>query len=112
IQLEDRTLLTTVGNEESRSGIRILDADREEIAVSDECPSVHGEGTAANEVVIFGCADGALAYDDGEITKIPAPDEYGRMGNAYVTDTSPVAVGDYNSNPDSEGYLLTELALI
>lgn len=112
IQLEDGTLLTTVGNEESRSGIRVLDADRDEIAVSDECPSVHGEGTAANEVVIFGCADGALAYDDGKITKIPAPDEYGRMGNAYVTDTSPIAVGDYNSNPDSEGYLLTELALI
>ncbi|MBG6237571.1 hypothetical protein IWX78_000514 [Mycetocola sp. CAN_C7] len=112
IELEDGTLLTTVGNEESRSGIRVLDADRNEIAVSDECPSVHGEGTAANEVVVFGCSDGVLAYDDGEITKITAPDAYGRMGNAYVTDSSSIAVGDYNSNPDSEGYLLTELALI
>lgn len=112
IELEDGTLLTTVGNEETRSGIRVLDADRNEIALSDECPSVHGEGTAANEVVVFGCSDGALAYDDGMITKIPAPDEYGRMGNAYVSDTSAIAVGDYNSNPDSEGYLLTELALI
>jgi hypothetical protein len=112
IELEDGTLLTTVGNSETRSGIRVLNADREEVAVSDECPSVHGEGTAANEVAVFGCSNGVLAYDNGEITKIPAPDEYGRMGNAYVTDTSTIAVGDYNSNPDSEGYLLTELALI
>jgi hypothetical protein len=112
IELEDGTLLTTVGDSESRSGIRVLNAEREEIAKSDECPSVHGEGTAANDVVVFGCSDGVLAYDDGEITKIPAPDEYGRMGNAYVSDSSSIAVGDYNSNPDSEGYLLTELALI
>jgi outer membrane protein assembly factor BamB len=112
IELEDGTLLTTVGNSESRTGIRVLNADREEIAASDECPSVHGEGTAADEVVVFGCSNGVLAYDDGTITKITAPDEYGRMGNAYVTETSPIAVGDYNSNPDSEGYLLTELALI
>ena len=112
IELEDGTLLTTVGNPETRSGIRVLDADRNEVAVSDECPSVHGEGTAANEVAVFGCSDGVLAYDDGTITKIPAPDEYGRMGNAYVSDSSTIAVGDYNSNPDAEGYLLTELALI
>ena len=112
IELEDGTLLTTVGNSESRTGIRVLDSQREEIASSDECPSVHGEGTAADEVVVFGCSNGVLAYDAGTITKITAPDEYGRMGNAYVSDTSPIAVGDYNSNPDSEGYLLTELALI
>lgn len=112
IELEDGTLLTTVGDSESRSGIRVLDSERKEIATSDECPSVHGEGTAADEVVVFGCSNGVLAYDSGTITKITAPDEYGRMGNAYVSDTSPIAVGDYNSNPDSEGYLLTELALV
>lgn len=112
IELEDGTLLTTVGNPETRSGIRVLDTDRNEVAASDECPSVHGEGTAANEVAVFGCSDGVLTYDDGTITKIPAPDQYGRMGNAYVSDSSTIAVGDYNSNPDSEGYLLTELALI
>lgn len=112
ILLEDNTLLTTVGNSESRSGIRVLDADRKEVTRNDECPSVHGEGTAANEVVVFGCSNGVLVYDAGTITKITAPDEYGRMGNAYVTEDSPLAVGDYNSDPDSEGYLLHELALI
>jgi DNA-binding beta-propeller fold protein YncE len=62
--------------------------------------------------VVFGCSNGVLVYDAGDISKIPAPDKYGRMGNAYVTDTSPVAAGDYNSDPDSEGYLLHQLALI
>ncbi|KNC17222.1 hypothetical protein AC792_14905 [Arthrobacter sp. RIT-PI-e] len=112
VLLDDGTLLTTVGTSEGRTGIKALDADREEIASSDECPSVHGEGTTADEVVVFGCSDGVLVYDDGEITKLPAPDEYGRMGNAYVSDESAIVAGDYNSDPDSEGYLLSELVLI
>ncbi|MDQ0735394.1 zinc metallochaperone AztD [Arthrobacter agilis] len=112
VVLEDGTFLTTVGTSESRSGIKVLDAEGNEIARSDECPSVHGEGTTKDEVVVFGCSNGVLAYDSGDITKITAPDEYGRMGNAYLSDASPIVVGDYNSDPDSEGYLLGELALI
>jgi len=112
IELEDGTLLTTIGDSESRVGVRALDADREEIARSEECPSVHGEGTTADEVAVFGCSDGVLLYDDGAFTKIAAADEYGRTGNAYVTDTSPVMLGDYNSDPDSEGYELTQLTMV
>jgi hypothetical protein len=51
-------------------------------------------------------------YRDGTFTKFQAPDEYGRMGNAYVSETSPILVGDYNSDPDSEGSLLSELVLL
>jgi hypothetical protein len=112
VVLEDGTFLTTVGNSESRSGIKVLDADGNEVTASDECPSVHGEGTAMNEVVVFGCSDGALVYDAGEITKIDAPDEFGRMGNAYVSETSPIIAGDYKSDPDLEGYLLHQITLI
>ncbi|MHA7179488.1 zinc metallochaperone AztD [Arthrobacter sp. MDB2-24] len=112
IVLEDGTFLTTVGNSESRSGIKVLDADGNEVATNDQCPSVHGEGTAMNEVVVFGCSDGALVYDNGEITKIDAPDEFGRMGNAYVSETSPIIAGDYKDDPDLEGYLLHQLTLI
>ncbi|MCW4386302.1 zinc metallochaperone AztD [Salinibacterium sp. SYSU T00001] len=111
IELEDGTLLTTIGDSESRTGVRVLDANREEIARSEECPSVHGEGTAANEVVVFGCSDGVLVYD-GKFTKITAPDAYGRTGNAYVTETSPIMVGDYNADPDAEGYELTAVTLV
>lgn len=112
IELDDGTLLTTVGTSEDRSGIRVLNDDRKEIGRNADCPSVHGEGAAANEVAVFGCSDGVLVYDDGEITKITAPDAYGRTGNQYVTETSTIAVGDYNSDPDSEGYLLSRILLV
>lgn len=112
IELEDGTLLSTLGTPDVRTGARALDPSGAEIARNEDCPAVHGEGTAADEVVVFGCENGVLVYKDGAFTKIPAPDAYGRMGNAYVTETSPIAVGDYNSDPDSEGYLLSELTLI
>jgi hypothetical protein len=112
IELDNGTLLSTIGNSSGRTGIRVLDASRTEIDRNEQCPSVHGEGAAANEVAVFGCADGVLVYDDGAITKIASPDAYGRTGNQYVSETSTVAVGDYNSDPDAEGYLLNKLLLV
>lgn len=115
IVLEDGTLLTTVGTEESRSGAIALEPDGDafkEVAVNDTCPGIHGEGTAAAEAVVFGCEDGALLYRDGKFEKLQAPDEFGRMGNAYVSETSPIVVGDYNTDPDAEGYLLDTVTLV
>jgi len=112
IELDDGTLLTTIGTEERRSGVRALDADGEELARSEACPDVHGEGAVQGEVAVFGCTDGALVYTDGAFEKIDAPTEYGRTGNLFTTDSSSVAVGDYNDDPDSEGYLLDQIALI
>lgn len=112
IELEDGTLLTTIGTEESRSGVRALDADGKETTRSEECPDVHGEGAVTGEVAVFGCTDGALVYQDGAFEKIDAPTEYGRTGNLFTTEDSSVAVGDYNDDPDSEGYLLDQIALI
>lgn len=112
IQLDDGTLLTTIGTEASRSGVRALDADGTETARSEDCPNVHGEGAVQDEVAVFGCTDGALVFRDGAFTKIDAPTPYGRTGNLFTTDTSPIAVGDFNDDPDSEGYLLDQVALI
>lgn len=112
VELDDGTLLTTVGDESGRTGIRVLDADRNEVASNDECPGVHGEGTAKDEVVVFGCENGALVVKGGEITKLTSPDEYGRMGNAYVSESSPLVVMDYKDDPDAEGYLLRHIALV
>ena len=115
IVLEDGTLVTTVGDETSRSGARALTQEGgewTETAANAECPGIHGEGTAAGEAVIFGCENGALLFDDGAFKKLTAPDEFGRMGNAYVSETSPVVVGDYKTDPDAEGYLLNAVALI
>jgi outer membrane protein assembly factor BamB len=112
IVLEDGTLLSTIGTEEERTGVRALDEDGEELARSEACPNVHGEGAVQDEVAVFGCTDGALVYQDGAFTKIDAPTEYGRTGNLFTTEDSSVAVGDYNDDPDSEGYLLDQVALI
>ena len=113
VLLEDGTFLTTVGNSDGRNGISVTDASGAVIAESDQCPGVHGEGTAKDEIVVFGCENGALVYADGEIVKLAAPDQpYGRMGNAYVSETSPIIVGDYKNDPDAEGYLLGAVTLI
>ncbi|WP_119695973.1 zinc metallochaperone AztD [Microbacterium halotolerans] len=115
IVLADGTLLTTVGDDTARSSALALephDDHYDEIASSDECNDIHGEGTAQGEAVVFGCADGALLYKDGAFSKFDAPDEYGRMGNAYVSETSPIIVGDYKKDPDAEGYFLNDVALI
>lgn len=112
VLLEDGTFVTTVGDASGRSGIRAVDADGTEIATSAECPGVHGEGTAQGEAVVFGCENGALVFDDGEITKLTSPDEFGRIGNAYVSENSPLVVMDYKDDPDMEGYLLTDIALV
>lgn len=113
IVLEDGTFLTTVGNANGRTGIEVRDTSGAVIARNDQCPGVHGEGTAQNEVVVFGCENGALVYDKGEITKLDAPDQpYGRVGNAYVSETSPLIVGDYKDDADAEGSLLHAVTVI
>lgn len=113
VVLEDGTFLTTVGNADGRNGIQVRDADGTVVATNDQCPGVHGEGTAAGEAVVFGCENGALVVKDGVITKLDARDQpYGRMGNAYVSETSPIIVGDYKSDPDAEGYFLHAVNLI
>ncbi|MGV9769280.1 zinc metallochaperone AztD [Microbacterium sp. NPDC003461] len=115
IVLEDGTLLTTVGNADGRTGAMALEPHEDhwhELTVSDQCPGIHGEGTAQDEAVVFGCENGALLFKDGEFIKLQAPAEYGRMGNAYVSETSPLVVGDYKDDPDAEGYLLHAVTLI
>lgn len=115
IVLEDGKLLTTIGDKTSRSGAMALESHGDhwdKVAESKECPGIHGEGTAAGEAVIFGCEDGALLYHHGKFEKFTAPDKYGRMGNAFVSETSPIVVGDYKTDPDAEGYLLNSVALI
>ncbi|MBO0608091.1 zinc metallochaperone AztD [Myceligenerans salitolerans] len=102
VELTDDTLVVSEGTEEERTGIRVLDADGEELAASDDCPGVHGEAMAADEAVLIGCEDGAILVRDGEITKVDAPDSYGRIGNQAGSEESPVVLGDYKVDPDAE----------
>lgn len=102
VQLANDELLVTLGDETTRTGAKVLDADRAEIARSEECPGVHGEAVAADETVVVGCEDGVLVYRDGAFTKIASPDPYGRIGNQAGSEESAVVLGDYKVDPDAE----------
>ncbi|MFJ8858134.1 zinc metallochaperone AztD [Streptomyces sp. NPDC102451] len=102
IQLADGKLVTTLGTEEKRVGIAVLDKDRKEITRSEECPGVHGEAAAQGEAVVIGCEDGVLIYKDGAIKKVKSPAAYGRIGNQAGSDESPVVLGDYKKDKDAE----------
>ncbi|MFC5753752.1 zinc metallochaperone AztD [Actinomadura rugatobispora] len=102
IALANGELVITLGDEEKRPGIQVLGADRREVARSEDCPGVHGEATAKDETVVIGCETGALLYRDGKITKVRAPDAYGRVGNQAGHEDSPIVLGDYKTDPDAE----------
>ncbi len=104
-------LILTVGDEESRSGIRLITAAGNELASSDECPGVHGEAFAG-DVALFGCEDGVLVVDGREITKVDAPDAYGRIGNQAGHDTSRYVLGDYKVDADAELERPTRVSII
>ncbi|WP_282701585.1 zinc metallochaperone AztD [Streptomyces sp. CC219B] len=112
IELADGTLVSTLGTEEKRTGALVLDKDNKEIARNEDCPGVHGEAAAENEAIGIGCEDGILIYKDGEFTKIDAPDDYGRIGNQAGSDTSPILLGDYKTDPEAELERPTRVSLI
>ncbi|MFG3442125.1 zinc metallochaperone AztD [Nonomuraea sp. NPDC047897] len=112
IELENGELVVTLGTEEKRTGIVVLDKDRKEVTRSEDCPGVHGEATAQGEAVVIGCENGVLLYKGGKISKIDSPDEYGRIGNQSGSDLSPIVLGDYKKDPDAELERPTRISLI
>lgn len=102
VELAGGELLVTLGTAEERVGAIVLDADRNEIARSEDCPGVHGEAAVRDETIVLGCQDGLLVYRDGAFTKIASPDEYGRIGTAVGSEESAVVLADYKSDPDAE----------
>lgn len=112
VELADGSLITTIGTLEARTGVAVLDPERREVARNEDCPGVHGEAVAAPEVVVFGCESGVLVVRDGQITKIPSPDPYGRIGNQAGSEESPIVLGDYKVDPDAELERPERVALI
>ncbi|MGW7518459.1 zinc metallochaperone AztD [Streptomyces sp. NPDC054796] len=102
VELRNGELLSTLGDEEKRTGVLVLDKDNKEIKRNEKCPGVHGEAAAQDEAIAVGCEDGVLIYKDGDFTKVKAPDDYGRIGNQAGSDESPVVLGDYKTDPEAE----------
>ncbi|GAA2283202.1 hypothetical protein GCM10010145_64850 [Streptomyces ruber] len=112
IELANGELLSTLGDEEKRTGALVLDKDNKEITRNESCPGVHGEAAAKGEAIAVGCEDGILIYKDGEFTKIDAPDDYGRIGNQAGSEESTVLLGDYKTDPEAELERPTRISLI
>ncbi|WP_147795914.1 zinc metallochaperone AztD [Cellulomonas sp. Y8] len=112
VELTDGTLVVSEGDEDTRTGVRVLDAENTEIAALDTCPGVHGEAVAADEAVVIGCEDGAVVWAGGALTKVTAPDAYGRIGNQAGSEVSPYVLGDYKSDPDADLERPTRVSLI
>lgn len=102
VERKDGSVVTTVGDEEERTGIVIRDAKGKTLASSDECPGVHGEAAAKGGALVFGCEDGLLLVEGEEITKVDSPDDYGRIGNQAGSEGSPFVLGDYKTDPEAE----------
>ena len=111
VTLADGSMVATLGTEDARPGIRVLDPAGTEVARNEDCPGVHGEGVAAGETVLLGCENGVLLVRDGVITKLTSPTPFGRIGNIYVGEDHAVAAGDFKPDPD-QGLTLTQVALI
>ncbi|KWX63225.1 zinc metallochaperone AztD [Mycobacterium sp. NAZ190054] len=99
---EDGTVVLSVGDDERRTGLAILDAAGREIASNDQCPGLHGEAAAADGILTFGCEDGLLIVRGNDIRKIASPDPYGRIGNQAGSTSSTVVLGDYKTEPDAD----------
>ncbi len=103
VPLAGDELIVTVGNADDRTGAALLDADHEVIAETDNCPGVHGETVAADDMVVIGCEDGAIILRGDHWHKVDgdvAETGYARSGNLHGTHVSPVVLGDYRPDPE------------
>ncbi|WP_019204471.1 hypothetical protein [Tsukamurella sp. 1534] len=112
-QRADGSLLVTIGDEKTRTGVAILDKEHKEIAKNEQCPAVHGEGTAEGGVTVFGCEDGILTVRGNEITKTASPTPgYARIGNIAATEAHRVVLGDYKVDKAAEPERPTRVSLL
>lgn len=108
---EDDTLIHTVGTETRRTGIAVQDSHGKQLAANADCPGVHGEAAVQGAVVV-GCEDGVLVVKGNTISKVQAPDAYGRIGNQAGSEHSPVTLGDYKVDKQAELERPTRVSLV
>lgn len=98
---EDGTYMVTIADDEgNRTGVAQVDADGKELKRFEECPGAHGAEESSAGIFV-GCSDGGLVYADGKVTKVKAPDEYGRIGNQAGSTESKYVLGDYKSDAEA-----------
>ncbi|MBZ8176709.1 hypothetical protein GSS88_02705 [Corynebacterium sp. 3HC-13] len=96
---EDGTYMVTIADKEGkRIGVAQVKPDGTEIKRFEQCPDAHGAKEAADGALFVGCTDGGLIYKDGNVTKVKAPDAYGRIGNQAGSKDSKYILGDYKTD--------------
>lgn len=102
VEREDGAMLVTEGTEDGVSSVLVVDAQGQEIARTDDCPGVHGEGAAAGGAIGVGCQDGIVVWSGDELRKIASPDAFGQTEDQVGSEASPVLLGDYRTDPEAE----------
>lgn len=119
VPIADGSIVYTVGNEDDRHTIRHVDKDNTTIAETTDCPNVHGEATAANGNVVFGCTNGPVVYNPSEkkfhkidVSAFAGEDGYQRSGNLAGSNESDIVLGDNKTDEDAELERPTSVSLI
>lgn len=110
VRLDDGQTLVSVPADDKQDtlpkGIRVLDPNGKPVQEFDNCPELHGEYAASDDVFVFGCADGLLVLErrDGERTwrdsKIsnPADAKPDERAGAFVGDGTESVLGTFGSD--------------
>lgn len=109
VPMADGRLIVSEGDDEGRTGARVLNPGGEELEANDQCPGLHGYAVAADDAVMLGCDDGVLLLHGDHFHKLSSPDNPGRIGNGYAHADSAIVLGDYRTDPDAN---LTHVTLI
>lgn len=108
VPVEDAGMIVSLPD---RTGVNVLDKNGAVRATTTECPGLHGEA-AARQAITIGCTDGTLIIKGTDITKVAAPDAYGRLGNQAGSAASGYVLADYKVDKNATLERPTRVALI
>ena len=117
VPLKDGSVVITKGTEDERHTIQHLDKEGKVLTETTKCPGVHGEATAGNGNIFFGCEDGPVVFDGAKFHKVDASayagaGSYQRSGNAAGSEESDVILADNKTDKDAELERPTSVTLV
>ena len=117
VPLKDGSVVITKGTEDERHTIQHLDKEGKVLTETTKCPGVHGEATAGNGNIFFGCEDGPVIFDGTKFHKVDASayagaGGYQRSGNAAGSEESDVILADNKTDKDAELERPTSVTLV
>ncbi len=112
VPMGSERIVTTEGTSDERNTVKVATIDGETLAETNECPNVHGEATAADDIVSVGCGDGTVIVNGTDITKVKSPDVDGRIGTQSGSHASHIVLGDYKTEAEAESGEVKRVSLL